>query len=192
MSKTRRAILAIAGLLSVLGCSDERLARMAQETTQRQAEQNEAMAEVSRESVQASGRLVETEGQARQELLAMQHDLQEQQAQIGQERDKLEAERRGLAGQRLWDSALAAAITDAVLVLACLAPLVLCWYVLRAVRGESNDAIVAEVLVEELASEKPRLLSPDWLDRPGLCDSALAPSRLPGPTETDGGSDQDE
>jgi hypothetical protein len=178
MAKAQLLILMIALTVVLIGCEeDERLARMAHESTQRQAEQNEAMAEVSRESVQASGRLVEAEARARQELLTMQRELQEQQVEIARQHDRLEEERRQLASQRRWDSLTAAAITNTGLVLACLAPLVVCWYLLRAVRDETEDAVVAEVLVEELASDRPRLLPPFSDDRTSLpCNRAPRPS----------------
>jgi hypothetical protein len=162
----------------LIGCDeDERLARMAQEATERQAEQNKAMAEVSRDSVQASGRLVEAEAKARQELLTMQRELHDQQAEIARQHDRLEEERRELAGQRRWDSLIAAAITSTGLILACLAPLWVCWYLLRAARDETDDAIVAEVLIAELASEEPKLLPPFAEDRDSLpCDRPPCPS----------------
>jgi len=169
MARNHLVILTIVMITAVIGCNeDERLARMAQEVTERQAEQNEVIAKVSRESVQASGRLVEAEAKARQELLAMQRELQDQQAEIGRQRDELEKQRCELAGQRRWDSLAAAAITNTGLILACLAPLVLCWYLLRAVRGETDDGVVAEVLIEELASEQPKLLPPFAEDRASL------------------------
>ena len=178
MARKQTTILTIGLTVMLIGCDeDERLARMAQETTQRQAEQNQAMAEVSRESVQASGRLVEAEAKARQELLTMQRELHDQQEEIARRHDRLEEERRQLASQRRWDSLTAAAISNTGLILACLAPLVVCWYLLRAVRDETDDTVVAEVLVEELASEQPKLLPPFVEDRASLpCDRPPRPS----------------
>jgi len=102
---------------------------------------------------------VEGEAKARTELVALQRDLQKAQAEIGRQRDVLEEERRQWAGQRGRDPILAAAITSVGVVLACLLPLLLCIYVVRALRDEAtNDAAVAELLVEELAADQPLLL----------------------------------
>lgn len=193
MTRNHLVIMLILLIAPASGCDeDERLARMAQEATERQAEQNQAMADVSRESVQAGGRLVEAEAEARQELLAMQRELQVQQADIGQQRDRLDQERRELAVRRWRDSLAAAAITNLGLILACLAPLVVCWYLLRAVRDESDDAVVAEVLIEELVSSQPRLLPPIYPDQASLPDAAATQSQLPGPFRPNAEKDHDD
>lgn len=193
MKRTLVTLTLVIGLIAVIGCDeDERLARMAQQATERQAEQNRAMAEVSRDSVQASGRLVEAEAKARQELLAMQRELQDQQTVIARQHDRLEEERRELASQRRWDSLTAATITSTGLILACLAPLVVCWYLLRVARDETDDSIVAEVLIEELTSEQPRLFPPITEDRDSLpCHGPPRPSLTAGvDSETDEDPDQ--
>jgi hypothetical protein len=55
---------------------------------------------------------------------------------------------------------IAAAITDVGLVLACLLPLLLCWHLLRSLHRESNDPVLTEILIEEIASDSPTLLLP--------------------------------
>ena len=106
MTRNPLAVLTIIMITLVSGCNeDERLARMAQDATERQAEQNKAMAEVSRDSVQASGRLVEAEGEARQELLAMQRELHDQQAEIARntaERNAAAADLAAIRATRTW------------------------------------------------------------------------------------------
>ena len=160
----RDPLLATAALLAVVvvsGCEeDERLARLAQESAARQVRMAEETARLSRETAEATKHLVEADARARQELLAMQREMQAEQAVIGSQRDQLETERREIAGQRRWESLAAAAITNGAIVLACLAPLVLCCYLVWAVRGENEEALVSEVLIEELVSKKPKLLIP--------------------------------
>jgi len=97
------------------------------------------------------------DAQARKNFAAMQQDLQNQQARIGCQRDQLESERRDAARHRQRDPVIAAAITEVGPALACLASLVLCWYLLRNLHGESNDPILTDVLIEEITSETPRL-----------------------------------
>jgi hypothetical protein len=102
-------------LILIAGCeptpSDERLARMAQETVEQQAQQNEEMARLNREVAEGTNRLVDADSQARQELLAAQRDLQRQQEQVG-----------GLT-------------------LLALLPLVLCWYLLHGLSGTDEHLI---------------------------------------------------
>jgi hypothetical protein len=149
--------------LAIAGCDDEdkRVAQTATEAAQRQAEQNKVMAQLQGQVAEGSKRLVEADAQARAELTVLQHDLQQSQTELGHQRDQLEADRRGLADQRGRDPIIAAAIMAAVTILACLLPLLLCIYVLRSLRGSAEtEAAVAEVLLEELAGEKPALLPP--------------------------------
>jgi hypothetical protein len=125
-------------MIGFVGCDerDARLTELAREAANRQAEQNRVMAEVQR-------------------------GAQQSQAEVGRQRDELEAERRQIAQQRHRDPLIASAITTVGLVLACLLPLLLAAYVLHFLQGpEVTDAAVTEVLVRELVSENPLLLSP--------------------------------
>jgi len=164
--------------LAVAGCETEsdRVAAVAREAAERQAEQSKQMAELQSQVAEAHKRLVEGEAKARTELVALQRDLQEAQAEIGRQRDVLEEERRQWAGQRGRDPILAAAITSVGVVLACLLPLLLCIYVVRALRDEAtNDAAVAELLVEELAADQPLLLPPPGATPALPCEAGPAP-----------------
>ena len=53
---------------------------------------------------------------------------------------------------------IAAAITNIGLLLACLLPLVLCWYLLTRRVEPADDQAVAEVLLEDLVADRPLLL----------------------------------
>ena len=129
--------LAILGaILTSAGCSNDenaRLAEMADRHSQQQAEQNQQIAE-------------------------LQHHMATERAEVGRQRDALEFERRELAQQRRTDSIIAAAITNAVPLLACLLPLLLCWQLLRRRDEPADDAVVTEVLIEDLVVAKPLLL----------------------------------
>ncbi len=144
------------------GCTkppDAQLVEMAREHAARQAEQNRQMAELQKDITEGSRRLVEADAEARSELVALQHDLQTDQHDIGRQRDLLEQERKEIAGQRFRDQAIIATISAIGLLLVCGLPLVLCVYVLRAVRtSEAPDAVLTEMLVDELTAEQPRLL----------------------------------
>ena len=177
-------ILLIAGLATMIGCDgDRRLAEMAQDATRRQAEQNQEMIRLNREVAASHQRVIEADAQSRQEVLQVQRELIERDEQgrqelnalqrdsqtaIHQERssldhqhEKLDDERKEIAKQRNRDPIVAAAITGLGVILACLAPIVLAIYLLRTVhRQEPTDAELAELLVQEMASDKPVLFGP--------------------------------
>lgn len=146
------------------GCSppDERLHRLAQQSLDRQAEQNQQMGNQTHEIAKATRELVEADAKARKEVISLQADLQKD---VGQERssldrqhEDLEKERIQIAAQRHRDPIIAAAIADAAILLACLAPLLLCWLVLRCLREEPLDAAVGELLIQEIVSDDSLLL----------------------------------
>jgi hypothetical protein len=56
------------------------------------------------------------------------------------------------------DPIIAAAITNAGLLLACLLPLILCWYLLHRPVEPADDQAVAEVLLDDLVADRPLLL----------------------------------
>ena len=159
-----KRILPVSLLICLIaGCGDdERLVRMAKEHEARQAEQNLKMAELQKSVADGSKRLIEVEAESRDKLLAMQDNLRADQAAVGQQRDKLEGERREIAQQRLRDPIIAEAIMQVGLCLACLLPLVLAGYLIYALRhtASQDDAIVTEFLVADLVSEHPLLLGP--------------------------------
>ena len=126
---------------------DHCLARFAQESARQQAEQNREMAKLNREVAQSH-----------QELIGLGRDLEKQQVQVNDQRDLLESERRGIAKQRHRDPIIAAAINSVGVVLACLAPLALAGYLLYCLRDQKEDQLVAEILIQEMVSDEPRLL----------------------------------
>ena len=124
------------------------------------AEQNRQMAQLQQEVAAGSRRLVEADAEAREKLMALQEGLRMDQADVGRQRDQLEAERRDIAAQRNRDPIIASTLMQIGLILACLVPLVLCGYLIHSLRSaRDSDADVVELLVEELVSERPKLLS---------------------------------
>ncbi len=157
--------------LVIVGCtsSDDRLVEMAREDAARQAETQRQMDELQKQVAEGARQLAESDAKARENLTAMQHDLQTAQAEIGRQRDLLEEDRREIAAQREQDPIVAAAILDVGILLACLLPLALCVYVLRvACRAGESDSAVAEFLVEELVASEPRLSLPGRSSLPAI------------------------
>jgi hypothetical protein len=148
-------------MLAAIGCDEDkntRLAEMAEKHLERQAEQNRRMSELQHEVAEGSRRLVEADAQARKEMVTLQREVQAERSEFGKQRDSLEDERRALASQRRLDPIIAAAITNAGLLAACLLPLVLCWYLLQRRVEPADDQAVAEVLLEDLVTDSPLLL----------------------------------
>ncbi|MEA1950676.1 MAG: hypothetical protein U9N87_04785 [Planctomycetota bacterium] len=182
------------------GCDEsERLARMARQSTERQAEQNREMAKLNRQVSENAGQLVEADREARQEMTQLQREIVERDAQcrgelntlqqhLDRQRQGLEDERRDIAQRRHRDPIIATAITQIGLVLACLLPLLFCIYLLRALRNEevSNQA-VAELLVEELLVKESPLLGSQKSERPAI--SVERPPELPAAPEDDASDD---
>jgi len=172
-------------LLATVGCSkpdmrDQRLAEFAKQSMEQQAKQNDRIAEQSKAVVEESQRLAEAtkelvahDAQARQELIAAQEklttQLNQQRATIDAGRDQLEQDRREIAEQRSRDPILAAAVQSVGLLIACSLPLIVCVFVIRRMSSnEPDDAAVAELLVHELTSDRPRLLPGPSLRPPAL------------------------
>jgi len=129
---------------------------------------------------EASRELVQADAKARGEVIALQRDLQQGQGELAGQRDQLENDRRQYADQRYRDPILASKILTVGIVLACLLPLALCMTLVLSLRDPAQtEATLAEILVEEIASEEPLLLpkmarqtaleqEPDQEDQPEL------------------------
>ena len=129
----------VLAIVSLGGCGkDERLAQFAREAADRQAAQNREMSRLNREVAQGTKRLVEADAQSRTELVALQQDLRADQTEVNHGRDRLEAERKEIAAQRNRDPVVANAIDGVGLIVACLVPLLFCWFLFRRVRAESD------------------------------------------------------
>ncbi len=178
-------------LILIAGCepppSDERLARMAEHSVTQQAQQNEEMARLNREVAQGTNRLVETDAQARRELLAAQRDLQRQQEHVGVQRDALESERKSWAVQRQTESVYAPIVSTLGMTFLALFPLVLCWYLLHGLR-RTDEHQISDLLITEIVSERPALLPPpaepsrslEYQPEPqGNCDGPPTPPDSP-------------
>ena len=104
---------------------------------------------------EASRQLVAADAKARGEIVALQRDLQQGQADLGRQRDQLETDRRQYADQRNRDPILANTILDVGTILACLLPLVLCIVLAFGLRDHTQtDSTLSEILVEEIAGEE--------------------------------------
>ena len=157
--KQKITILTTMTLVVTLGC-DDRATQIAREAADRQAQQNTEMARLNKEVAAGSHELVEADARARKEIVGVHRDLQAERERLASSWDNLEYERQQIARDRRTESALSAGaqIAGAVIVTALLFGF--CWYVLIAVRRNSDtDARLNELLVEELLADEPLTLS---------------------------------
>ena len=177
----RHRVLTLALLVMTAGCGDspdyrdQRLAEFAQQTMTEQRKQNDRIADQSEAVVKESSQLAETaklmvehDAQTRRELIAAQTELtsqlNQQQAVVYAGHDQLELERQQIAEKRHRDPVIAMAIENAGLAMACLLPLVICFFVIRQMQTQEPDhAAVAELLIQEFSGDQPRLVPwPSW------------------------------
>lgn len=153
----RRLFLPIlAMIVTALGCEtdDERLVDVARDASERQADQNREIAHQNRELAEASKELIKADAESRRQLVALERDLQAERTTIGHQRDELEEERRSIAQERYWDSQLGGAVGGAAVLLVAALPLVLCWFLLRGMWADQDNAI-SEVLIQEFVINPP-------------------------------------
>ncbi|REJ91766.1 MAG: hypothetical protein DWQ35_13770 [Planctomycetota bacterium] len=156
-------LVSTVAIAAALGCSNHenhRLAEMAEKHLEDQVDQNRRMTELQQQVAEGSRRLVEADAKARQEMIVLQREVQGERTEVGRQRDLLEGERRDLAAKRRIDPIIVAAITKVGLLLACILPLVLCWYLLRRPVEPADDQVIAEVLLEDLVTNRPLPLPP--------------------------------
>lgn len=154
--------IAIIGLL-IAGCGDqrdERLAAVSVEAVRQQAEQNRRMVDLQEQVAVGSRRLVEADTQARREMTQLHHSVVAQQSEVGRQRDRLDEERKALAGQRNRETIWAAAIHDGACMLACLLPLVVAVLLLWPRPEMPQTAELSELLIAELSMDRLRLSAP--------------------------------
>jgi len=188
MHKTiSRRILILPVLASnlMIGCSDsDRVARVATEAARQQAKQNEEMARLNREVAEGTKRLVEADAEARKDLMEMQQDELTERAKVSKQRDRLEAERQAIAGQRRTESMLGPILKSCSLAVLCVVTIGFCWYVLFGLRQhDDSDQILNELLVGELTSESSSQLPliSAGVERVALATDERDPQRLPTP-----------
>ena len=162
---TRRIIWIATLMLIVLmnGCSDDRVAQVATQAADRQAEQNDTMAKLQRDVANGTQKLVTADAEARHEIIAVHHDLQAERSRLDGGWSSLEDERKQLAFDRRAESVLVPVAEGLGATLIVLALLGFSWHALVTLRSETaTDAELNELLIQELAGsfEIPASQSP--------------------------------
>ena len=168
MQKIFTFLSTIALVLTITGCDkDERLARLAAQSVEQQAQQNRDVAAQHKEIAKAARAVVEADARSRADFAALVGDLQGQRKQVDAQRDALERERRLIAARRFRDPLIATAIQDLGLLCLCSLPLVVAVYVLRTISSSADEAALNELLVETtFFSETPLLAGPQTRELP--------------------------
>jgi hypothetical protein len=166
-------------LLSVAGCSsrDERLVELSRQSADRQAEQNRLVEANNQQVIDGARKLVEADAEGRKENIELHRQLASERTAINQQRDALEQERRQFADQRSRDPIIANTILAVAGLLAATLPLVACVYLFRGLFHSSQDEAMADLLIEQLVSQRPRLAEPERMRLP-----PSASETAPGPT----------
>jgi hypothetical protein len=161
--------------LSAAGCAGatregDRLNQVLRDSLDRQAELNKSILQQNREVAEAARRLVESDGQSRKEFAALQRQIQDERLALLRQREAMEAELKQLAQQRHRDPIIAAALVQVAFLVAVAMCLACCWYVLRRLGADSDEAALRDLLLQELVSDQPILLAP-----PTAAPPAIAP-----------------
>jgi hypothetical protein len=170
-------------VLATIGCEEEEraeVAKVALEAAKQQAELNQEMSRLNREVAGGAKRLVEANAESQERLLALQSDLQGEQAEVGRQRDQLEVERKDIAAQRIRESVLAPVVAWMLPLAICGMALATCCCLLLSLRRAGDDeAAISELLIEEVTSQRPRLL-PGPSSRAALPDHPRTADTEPG------------
>jgi hypothetical protein len=127
------------------------LGQLAAQIAYDQGQQNQRIAESSRNLAEGSRQLVAADAQARRELIDLQQALRHDQTEIARQRDALEGERQSIARQRRTDSAIGSSVEFAGWLLASLSPLVLAAMALLGLWRQPTAEEEGDILVEQLA-----------------------------------------
>ena len=152
MRRTLTPILAIM-ILMIAGCENDEAQLRAW-----QQQQVEYLGKQSEQNAAAAKALVEADANARRELALLERDLQAERAEIGRQRDTLEAERRSLALERQRTPMIAAAVQGLGTMALAALPLMLCWLLLRNAGGGTGSEELENLLILNLTSKQSPLL----------------------------------
>lgn len=141
--------LALACLFA--GCN-ELATEVAREAADRQARQNETMADLQEEVAAGTRRLVEAEAESRQQILGVHEHLQA-------ERSRLQEWWERLRGEQRTESLLVPLVPLIGKVMLVALLLGFCWYALFASHhGDDAEGELNEVLLTELTADEPQFL----------------------------------
>ncbi|HCO22673.1 MAG TPA: hypothetical protein DIT97_06255 [Gimesia maris] len=137
---------------------DQRLARLATEYADRQAEQGSQVIDLQQELMTGSRQLIEADSRARTEMIDLHREIQEERRSLDLRHEQLEAERRSIERNRFWAPYLIDLSRQLFLLVACLLPLMLCRHLLTLALKQGEEALIGEQLLEDIVSDDPVLI----------------------------------
>ena len=163
-TNTCNVLLALCGLTLLVGCDEEdrhkQVAEVATQAAERQAQQNTEMARLNREVAEGTRRMVEADAEARKEIIVVHQEIQSERASLNDGFEALEAERKQIAQERRTESVLVPAAKATGVALVAVVVVGFCLLLLFGLRRtDASDAELNELLIHDLVSEHPRLLS---------------------------------
>lgn len=148
-------------VLAASGCRDDenkRIAEMAERNLERQAQQEIRNTELQQQVAEGTKRLVEADAAARETIADIHRDVQAERQTLGAQRDRLEDERRQIAGSRNRESVIAESIKVVGWIVACLVPLLIAIQILRRSDTADESAAVAELLLNDMVTDRPKIV----------------------------------
>ena len=161
MTRTMRLSTVTLVSLMIVGCSSEseRVAQIATEAADRQAQQNQEMASLNHQVAEATKRLVEADAESRRDLVEVHQQLQSERTDLNEQWNALEAQRQAIARERRTASMLLPVAQTMGVVALAVVVIGFCWSLLFGLqRQATTDAQLAELLIHEMVSEQPLLL----------------------------------
>jgi hypothetical protein len=140
------------------GCNDE-ATKIAREASDRQAAQNQQMAELQHEVARGTREMVKSDAEAREQFVGVHRDLQQERKQLGESWNELEFERQRVGRERRNDSGWQSLVTVLLVSLVTAAFFAyLRQLLISAQRDEPVDAEVAALLVDQLIADTHQTL----------------------------------
>jgi hypothetical protein len=178
--------LALAVLIATTGCNDE-ATKIAREASDRQAAQNQQMAELQHEVARGTREMVKSDAEAREQFVGVHRDLQQERKQLGESWNELEFERQRVGRERRIDSAWQSLVTFLLGSLVAAAFFAyLRQLLISAQRDEPVDTDVAALLVDHLMADTLQTLENAASHEPlitGQPPAALPPTQHPTPSQ---------
>jgi hypothetical protein len=190
MSTNRIAATMMMLTAVMTGCTtDERVAHVAIEAADRQAQQNAEMARVTSQASEGNSKLIEADAEARKEIVRVHRDLQAERTQLSEQWNQLENERQDIAGDRRTESLVVPAVKTLGAIAVAVLAIGFCLVLLFGLRkSDDTDAQLGELLIHEIVGDQPRLLPPRDVPALPTCDGSETSSHRP-PGDPDRGLD---
>ena len=158
---SRILVLLFMTLPMIAGCvEDDKQSRLWQQ------QQIEHMQQQAKDNTAAARALVEADASARQQLIALERDVQRERAELGRQRDQIELERKALASERQRAPLIAATLHGVGMLLLATLPLILCWLLLCGAHVTSDPDELESFLILSLAGDESGLSASHQLPCP--------------------------